>query len=84
MNPEYELMESWPRWGWNVQGQAVVSIMSKCMIMCCAASPNVCGKVCYRLTYHPVQDCWGEGPDKQTAKANAAQKLLGSRHCVCA
>lgn len=65
MNPEYELMESWPRWGWNVQGQAVVSIM-----------------ICYRLTYHPVQDCWGEGPDKQTAKANAAQKLLGSRHCL--
>lgn len=38
--------------------------------------------ICYKLNYYPIQDCWGEGPNKQAAKADAAQKLLGSGHCM--
>lgn len=36
----------------------------------------------YKVTYLPIQSCSGVGPDVKTAKANAAQKLLESGHCM--
>ncbi|CAE6461316.1 unnamed protein product [Rhizoctonia solani] len=38
--------------------------------------------VCYRLNYLPITDCFGEGRSLKAAKAQAAEKLLKSGHCM--
>ncbi|KAJ1307700.1 hypothetical protein OPQ81_001789 [Rhizoctonia solani] len=38
--------------------------------------------VCYKLNYLPIADCFGEGRSLKAAKAQAAEKLLKSGHCM--
>ncbi|CAE6465784.1 unnamed protein product [Rhizoctonia solani] len=38
--------------------------------------------VCYKLNYLPITGCFGEGRSLKAAKAQAAEKLLKSGHCM--